>query len=96
MPLHPLAENFASVAEAYERGRPEYPPAAIGALVAELGLARRARVRLRDHIESFSWIAAMEDDERAELLARVETIIRAGETPRELPFHVAIGLTSPL
>jgi SAM-dependent methyltransferase len=249
MPLHPLAENFASVAEAYERGRPEYPPAAIGALAAELGLARHARVldlaagtgkltralvaagldvvavepqgalrealagsvgaervldglaeripladasldavtvadaihwfdhgaalaeiarvlrpggglavlvtaadwsgaswadelgkmlmdlrpdhpqfdgpawqdsvresgswsepreirvtvgrptspqRLRDHIESFSWIAAMGDDERAELLTRVEAIIRAGETPSELPFHVAIGLTSPL
>lgn len=27
---------------------------------------------------------------------RVEAIIRAGETPSELPFHVAIGLTSPL
>jgi SAM-dependent methyltransferase len=249
MPLHPLAENFASVAEAYERGRPEYPPAAIGALAAELGLAREARVldlaagtgkltralvaagldvvavepqgalrealagsvgeervldglaeripladdsldavtvadaihwfdhgralaeiarvlrpggglavlvtaadwsgaswadelgrmlmglrpdhphfdgpawqdsvresggwsepreirvtvsqptspeRLRDHIESFSWIAAMGDGERAQLLARVEATIRAGETPSELPFHVAIGLTSPL
>jgi ubiquinone/menaquinone biosynthesis C-methylase UbiE len=249
MPLHPLAENFASVAEAYERGRPEYPRAAIGALRAELGLAPEARVldlaagtgkltralvaagldvvavepqgalrealarsvgeervldglaeripladdsldavtvadaihwfdhgralaeiarvlrpgsglavlvtaadwsgaswadelgrtlmglrpdhphfdgpawqdsvresgawsepreirvtvsqptsseRLRDHIESFSWIAAMADGERAELLARVEATIRAGETPSELPFHVAIGLTSPL
>jgi SAM-dependent methyltransferase len=249
MPLHPLAENFASVAEAYERGRPEYPPAAIGALAAELGLAANARVldlaagtgkltralvaagldvvavepqgalrealagsvgeervldglaeripladdsldavtvadaihwfdhgralaeiarvlrpggglavlvtaadwsgaswadelgrtlmglrpdhphfdgpawqdsvresggwsepreirvtvslptspqRLRDHIESFSWIAAMADGERAQLLARVEATIRAGETPSELPFHVAIGLTSPL
>jgi SAM-dependent methyltransferase len=249
MTLHPLAENCASVAQAYERGRPEYPPAAIGALAAELRLTPEARVldlaagtgkltralvaagldvvavepqaplretlaghvgservldglaeripladakldavtvadaihwfdhgpalaeiarvlrpggglavlvtaadwsgaswsdelgrmlmglrpdhpqfdgpawqdsvresgawsepreirvtvsqptspqRLRDHIESFSWIAAMGDDERAELLSRVEAIIRAGETPRELPFHVAIGLTSPL
>jgi ubiquinone/menaquinone biosynthesis C-methylase UbiE len=249
MPLHPLAQNFASVAEAYERGRPEYPPAAIGALTAELGLAPDARVldlaagtgkltralvaagvdvvavepqgalrealagsvgeervldglaeqipltddsldavtvadaihwfdhapalaeisrvlrpggglavlvtaadwsgaswadelgrmlmglrpdhphfdgpawqdsvresggwsepreirvtasqptspqRLRDHIESFSWVAAMPEGERAELLARVEATIRAGETPSELPFHVAIDLTSPL
>jgi hypothetical protein len=38
----------------------------------------------------------MADGERAELLARIEAIIRAGETPSELPFHVAIGLTSPL
>jgi ubiquinone/menaquinone biosynthesis C-methylase UbiE len=44
MALHPLAERFASVADAYERGRPEYPPAAIGALAAELGLAPGARV----------------------------------------------------
>jgi SAM-dependent methyltransferase len=38
MALHPLAEQFASVADAYERGRPEYAPAVIGALAAELGL----------------------------------------------------------
>jgi SAM-dependent methyltransferase len=37
--LHPLAQQFTSVADAYERGRPEYPPAAIGALAAELGLS---------------------------------------------------------
>jgi SAM-dependent methyltransferase len=42
--LHPLAERFASVADAYERGRPEYPPAAIEALVSELGVAAEARV----------------------------------------------------
>lgn len=39
MTLHPLAQHFASVAEVYERGRPEYPRAAIGALAAELGIA---------------------------------------------------------
>ncbi len=39
MALHPLAERFAEVADVYERGRPEYRPAVIGALVAELGLA---------------------------------------------------------
>ena len=39
MPLHPLAEQFASVADAYERGRPEYVPAVVGALAAELRLA---------------------------------------------------------
>lgn len=38
MSLHPLAERFASVADSYERGRPDYPPAAIGALMAELRL----------------------------------------------------------
>jgi ubiquinone/menaquinone biosynthesis C-methylase UbiE len=36
--LHPLARQFASVVEAYERGRPEYAPAVIGASAAELGI----------------------------------------------------------
>jgi ubiquinone/menaquinone biosynthesis C-methylase UbiE len=44
MALHPLAAKFADVAGEYERGRPDYPPAAVGALAAELGLARGARV----------------------------------------------------
>ena len=39
MELHPLAQKFAQVADAYERGRPEYAPAVIGAIAAELGLA---------------------------------------------------------
>jgi SAM-dependent methyltransferase len=42
--LHPLAEHFGSVADAYERGRPEYPPAVVGAIAAELGLAPHAAV----------------------------------------------------
>lgn len=44
MALHPLAERFSSVADAYERGRPDYPPAAVGAISAELGLAPGAPV----------------------------------------------------
>jgi ubiquinone/menaquinone biosynthesis C-methylase UbiE len=42
--LHPLADKFASVADAYERGRPDYPPAVAGALAAELTLPPGARV----------------------------------------------------
>jgi SAM-dependent methyltransferase len=34
--LHPLAQGFAGVAAEYERGRPEYAPAVVGALAAEL------------------------------------------------------------
>jgi len=34
--LHPLATQFALVADAYERGRPEYTPAVVGAMAAEL------------------------------------------------------------
>jgi len=44
MALHPLAAQFADLADVYERGRPGYSPAAIGALVAELGLKRGDRV----------------------------------------------------
>jgi SAM-dependent methyltransferase len=36
--LHPLAEQFATVADLYERGRPEYAPAVVGALAAELDI----------------------------------------------------------
>jgi SAM-dependent methyltransferase len=39
MTLHPLAQRFAGVANEYERGRPDYPRAVIGALGAELELA---------------------------------------------------------
>lgn len=44
MSLHPLAERFAAVAEEYERGRPEYPPAVTTVLMRELALARGAPV----------------------------------------------------
>lgn len=40
MHLHPLAQQFASVAEAYDRGRPDYTPAVIGATAGELELQR--------------------------------------------------------
>src|SRR5437868_12217076 len=44
MGMHPLAAQFAELADVYERGRPGYPPAVVGALAAELGLAPGARV----------------------------------------------------
>jgi SAM-dependent methyltransferase len=42
--LHPLAERFVDVADSYERGRPEYTPAAAEAIAAELHVAPGARV----------------------------------------------------
>lgn len=42
--LHPLATGFASVAAVYDRGRPEYAPAVVEALAAELGIASGAPV----------------------------------------------------
>lgn len=44
MPLHPLAAHFAGVADAYERGRPDHPPAVVEALAVELRLAPGAKV----------------------------------------------------
>lgn len=44
MELHPLAQRFAGVAGAYERGRPDYPPAVVGAFAAELELPPGAPV----------------------------------------------------
>jgi ubiquinone/menaquinone biosynthesis C-methylase UbiE len=42
--LHPLAASFVDVAESYERGRPQYTPAAAEAVAAELHIASGARV----------------------------------------------------
>jgi SAM-dependent methyltransferase len=44
MELHPLSAGFAEVADAYERGRPEYAPAVAGAIAAELRIPVGARV----------------------------------------------------
>jgi SAM-dependent methyltransferase len=44
MTLHPLAERFVAVADAYERGRPAYPPAVAGAIAAELRVSSGERV----------------------------------------------------
>ena len=42
--LHPLAARFVDVADSYERGRPEYTPAAAEAIAAELHIAPGVRV----------------------------------------------------
>jgi SAM-dependent methyltransferase len=52
--------------------------------------------RIVDHLASFSWVAAMDKDQRAETLAQATELVRAGHTPAELPLHVVLGLTSLL
>ena len=42
--LHALVAGFADVAAAYERGRPDYPPALVERIVLELGVGPGARV----------------------------------------------------
>jgi SAM-dependent methyltransferase len=44
MTLHPLAAGFVEMADAYERGRPDYPPAVASAVAAELNVAPGDRV----------------------------------------------------
>ena len=50
--------------------------------------------RMADFLASMSWVAAMGEAERAEMLAQATAIVAAGETPPELPVHVVIGLTA--
>src|SRR4051812_8526704 len=44
MALHRLVAGFTDAADAYERGRPGYPPAVVAALADAAGLAPGARV----------------------------------------------------
>jgi SAM-dependent methyltransferase len=50
--------------------------------------------RFVDYLASMSWVADLPEEQRTDTLARIDAIIRAGETPAELPVHVVIGLTS--
>jgi SAM-dependent methyltransferase len=50
--------------------------------------------RVPDYLASMSWVAALPDDRRAEMLAQVGAIVSAGETPAELPVHVVVGLST--
>jgi hypothetical protein len=50
--------------------------------------------RVIDYSASMSWVAALPEDRRTDTLARLGAIIRAGDTPPELPVHVRIGLTA--
>jgi hypothetical protein len=47
-----------------------------------------------DYLASLSWVAALPDEERAATLARVGALVRAGQTPSQLPLHVVIGLAT--
>ena len=50
--------------------------------------------RIVDYVESMSFVAALPDEQRAEWLAQVATVVEAGEMPPELPVQVVIGLTT--
>lgn len=50
--------------------------------------------RIVDHVASMSWVAAMSEDRRAEMLMQVAALLDAGYTPDELTVHVVVGLTA--
>ncbi len=83
MALHPLAAQFASVAGAYERGRPEYAPAVVGALSAELGLAPDAPV--------LDLAAGTGKLTRALLAAGLDVIAVEPQAPLRHPLAASVG-----
>jgi len=52
--------------------------------------------RVLAHMTSMSWIAGLPEPERADVLARMRTVVEAGETPKQFPLHVEVGLTALL
>jgi SAM-dependent methyltransferase len=50
--------------------------------------------RMVAHVGSMSWIAALEEPERAATVSRVAALIDEGTTPELLPAHVLIGLAA--
>lgn len=94
-----------------ERARPEHPafdrPPWREAVLAAGGWSAPREIsvsfsqpaspeRIADYIASVSWVAAMPEDRRVELLGQVATLLAAGEMPAELAVHAVIGLTAPV
>lgn len=52
--------------------------------------------RLVDYVASMSWVAALPESQRGEMLARIDALVTAGETPAEFSVHVTIGLATPI
>ena len=91
-----------------ERSRPEHPhfdgPSWRDTVQAAGGWSapREIRVttsqplpgRMVDYVASISWVAAMPEGERAEILAQAGALVSAGDSPEELPVHVVVGLTT--
>ncbi len=50
--------------------------------------------RFVDYVASISWVAALGDERRTEMLARVGALIDDGDTPGEMSVHVSVGLAS--
>jgi SAM-dependent methyltransferase len=95
--LHPLAQQFAAVAEAYDRGRPGYPPEAVDIAAQALGLAAGDRVadlgagtgKLTATLVSAGFqVVAVEplDGMRARLAAALPAVEAVAAPAEQLPF----------
>jgi len=95
--LHPLAQQFADVAEVYDRGRPGYPPEAVAIAARELELSPGDRVadlgagtgKLTATLMGAGLdVVAVEplDGMRARLSATFPDIEAVAATAEELPF----------
>ena len=97
MTLHEAARGFERAADAYERGRPEYPPEAVALVVRGLGL--RPRVRLLDvgagtgklsrlvGASGATVFAADPADAMIRRAARVPGVVPLRAVAEELPFR---------
>jgi len=52
--------------------------------------------RLVDYLASMSWVAALSDAERSQMLGRVKDLIESGHTPSRMPVHLMIGMSTLL
>jgi hypothetical protein len=49
--------------------------------------------RVLAHMSSMSWIAALTESKRVDVMARMRAIVSSGETPQQFPLHVELGLS---
>jgi SAM-dependent methyltransferase len=91
--LHPLAQQFATVADAYDRGRPGYPPEAVTIAAREFELHARDRVAdlgagtgklTRTLVDAGLEVVAVEP--LAEMRARLPDVEVVAATAEHLPF----------
>jgi SAM-dependent methyltransferase len=91
--LHPLAKQFAAVADVYELGRPGYPPEAVTIAARELGLRARDRVadlgagtgKLTTTLLG-AGLDVVAVEPLAQMRARLPAVEVVGATAEDLPF----------
>ena len=78
MAVHRVARGFDSTADAYERGRPDYPRQAVGAQ------------SIRDRVGSISFVGVLPDPEREAVLDEVAALVAAQAPPVSIPYETRV------